>query len=244
MHDLGQGVDGHERPLPFLQSSASRAELLRRLRTALTDGTLRPGDRLPNERHIASASGLSRSTVREVLRDLNREGHLSRYVGRGTFVSQGNGAIGSPDAPDIQTMPLSPRELMEFRAAVEPGLANLVVLNATETQLARLVDIVEHSRDAARPEEAELADRLFHEGLFMATGNRFFGDLGRRISSVRAETAWMKLKGNTFTPQKWRVYWTEHRSISSALNDRDAERAAALLRAHLTGVRDAASLFA
>ncbi len=244
MDEIDLDGDGQERPLPFLQSSVSRAELLRRLRTALTDGTLRPGDRLPNERHIASASGLSRSTVREVLRDLNRDGHLSRYVGRGTFVSHGNAAIGTSETPDIHTLPLSPRELMEFRATVEPGLANLVVLNATEMQLARLVDIVEHSRDAGRPEEAELADRLFHECLFVATGNRFFGDLGRRISAVRAETAWMKLKGNTFTLQKWRVYWTEHRSISSALNDRDAERAAALLRTHLTGVRDAASLFA
>jgi DNA-binding FadR family transcriptional regulator len=228
--------------MPFLDNTATRIDLLRRLRTALTDGTLRPGDRLPNERHIAEISGLSRSTVREVLRDLNREGHLSRHVGRGTFVL--NGAIGKAEAPGLQDVPLSPGELMEFRTTVEPALVSLVVLNASEAQLAQLVEIVENSKNVSRPEEAELADRQFHECLYIATANRFFSDLGRRVSSVRAEIAWMKLKEKNFTTQKWAVYWHEHRMISMALHERDAERAQTLLKAHLSGMHSAAKLLA
>lgn len=231
-----------ERDPSFLGSARTRADLLRQFRVALTDGTLRAGDRLPNERQIANASGLSRSTVREVLRDLDREGHLSRHVGRGTFVAD-TGMMGS-NRSDMLDIPLSPGELMEFRSVVEPTLVNLVVLNASEAQLSRLVEIVEGSRNVTDPQAAEAADRAFHECLFAATGNRLFIDLGRRISSIRAERAWMKLKEKSFTVEKWAVYWNEHRSISMALNDRDADLARTLLKSHLTGVKSAATLMA
>ncbi|TXH32908.1 MAG: FadR family transcriptional regulator [Rhodospirillaceae bacterium] len=226
----------------FFDSARNRADLLRVLRAALTDGTLRAGDRLPNERQIANASGLSRSTVREVLRDLDREGRVLRHVGRGTFVA--DMGLVSADRSAMLDVPLSPGELMEFRSVVEPSLVNLVVLNASEEQLARLVEIVEGSKHAATPQAAEAADRAFHECLFAATGNRFFMDLGRRISAVRAERAWMKLKEKSFSPEKWAVYWNEHRSISRALNDRDADLARSLLKSHLSGVRTAATLLA
>jgi len=231
-----------ERDPGFLNPAQTRADLLKQFRIALTDGTLRAGDRLPNERQIANVSGLSRSTVREVLRDLDREGRVSRHVGRGTFVADLEMAgAGRSSTLDI---PLSPGELMEFRSVVEPALVNLVVLNASETQLSRLVEIVEGSRNAADPLAAEAADRAFHECLFAATGNRFFMDLGRRISSVRAERAWMKLKEKSFTTEKWANYWSEHRSISIALNDRDADLARSLLKSHLSGVKHAATLMA
>jgi len=241
----GPGSDAYgmvEPDLGFLEGARTRADLLRLLRSALTEGLLRAGDRLPNERQIAVVSGLSRSTVREVLRDLDREGRLSRHVGRGTFVV--GMAMAAAERPATLDVPLSPGELMEFRAAVEPALVNLIVLNASEEQLSRLVDIVAGSRDAAGPQEAELADRAFHEGLYTATDNRFFIDLGQRISMVRSERAWMKLKEKSFTLEKWAVYWNEHRQIAMALHDRDAELAQSLLKAHLSGVRSAASLLA
>jgi len=127
--DLDRTVEGDP---TFLGSARTRADLLRLFRVALTDGTLRAGDRLPNERQIANASGLSRSTVREVLRDLDREGRLSRHVGRGTFVAD-TGMMGA-NRSDMLDIPLSPGELMEFRSVVEPTLVNLVVLNASEAQ--------------------------------------------------------------------------------------------------------------
>jgi DNA-binding GntR family transcriptional regulator len=86
-------------------------------------------------------------------------------------------------------------------------------------------------------EEAELADRRFHERLYSATNNRFFADLGRRVAMVRAENAWIKLKSKSFTPQKWTTYRHEHELIAFALHHRDAEQARALLKDHLLGVR-------
>jgi GntR family transcriptional regulator len=50
-------------------------------------GELRPGQRLPPERALASARGVSRMTLRQALGSLADRGLVERGVGRGTFVS-------------------------------------------------------------------------------------------------------------------------------------------------------------
>lgn len=53
----------------------------------IESGQLVPGDRLPSERELARAKGLSRMTVRQALSELVAAGALYREQGRGTFVS-------------------------------------------------------------------------------------------------------------------------------------------------------------
>src|SRR5258706_2134237 len=48
----------------------------------------RPGDRLPSEPDLASAYGVSRPTIRDVLRSLEGDGLVRRVHGVRTFVTQ------------------------------------------------------------------------------------------------------------------------------------------------------------
>jgi GntR family transcriptional regulator len=63
----------------------------------LTDlaASYRPGDRLPSEPELASAYGVSRPTIREVLRSLEGDGLVRRVHGVGTFVTQIQPAVSS-----------------------------------------------------------------------------------------------------------------------------------------------------
>jgi GntR family transcriptional regulator len=62
------------------------AQIEASLRARISAGELSPGERLPAERDLARALGVSRMTVRQALDALSRRGLVERGVGRGTFV--------------------------------------------------------------------------------------------------------------------------------------------------------------
>jgi GntR family transcriptional regulator/MocR family aminotransferase len=63
--------------------------LYRELCSAILDGRLSDGSRLPGSRDFAAQYGISRGTVVNVFERLQAEGYVSSRVGRGTRVSQG-----------------------------------------------------------------------------------------------------------------------------------------------------------
>jgi GntR family transcriptional regulator len=63
-------------------------QLQRLIASAISDGTLRPGDSLPPERDLAMQTGLSRVTVRKAVEGLVASGQLVQRRGSGTFVAQ------------------------------------------------------------------------------------------------------------------------------------------------------------
>ena len=60
--------------------------LVHALETAIEQGDLAPGARLPSERELAGILKLSRTTTTNAYRELESRGVLRRHVGRGTFV--------------------------------------------------------------------------------------------------------------------------------------------------------------
>lgn len=51
-------------------------------------GKWRPGDMLPTEQQLQDQYNVSRTTVRQTMQELELEGHVIRYRGRGTFVAR------------------------------------------------------------------------------------------------------------------------------------------------------------
>lgn len=51
-------------------------------------GEWKAGDQVPGERELSDQFGISRMTVRQALKDLERIGRLTSYQGKGTYVSQ------------------------------------------------------------------------------------------------------------------------------------------------------------
>lgn len=53
----------------------------------ISDGKLRPRDRVPSENELVGSAGVSRMTANRALRELTNEGYVERIAGVGTFVA-------------------------------------------------------------------------------------------------------------------------------------------------------------
>ncbi|MBO0993322.1 GntR family transcriptional regulator [Bacillus sp. SD088] len=62
-------------------------QLRNKLLEKITEGIWPPSTQIPSERELCEEYGVSRMTVREVLKDLAQEGYLIRKRGKGTFVA-------------------------------------------------------------------------------------------------------------------------------------------------------------
>jgi 2-aminoadipate transaminase len=77
-------------------------QLRDQLRALVHAGDLRPGDRIPASRELATTLGVHRTTVANAYAELESEGLIQGHVGRGTFIQRnGNGLKITPPAPPV-----------------------------------------------------------------------------------------------------------------------------------------------
>ena len=64
-------------------------------------GEWKPGEKIPSEEEIQQIFNVSRTTVRQAMREIELEGKINRQAGRGTFVTQPKFVEG-PDAFELE----------------------------------------------------------------------------------------------------------------------------------------------
>ncbi|MBC7940894.1 MAG: FadR family transcriptional regulator [Chitinophagaceae bacterium] len=210
-----------------------KESLLEKLRSR----TWRAGQRLPTERALSEAYGLSRSTVRRVLGDLKRRRLITQTVGSGTYVAEGVHQVLTDLESTTAAGAVSPAELMSARLLLEPALVEMAIGNATAADFARMDECNHHAESAATLEDFERWDAALHEAIAQAAHNGFITGVFRLMNEARAQAEWGVLKRRSATPARRREYQQQHRALVAALKDRDAERARAACLAHLRHVR-------
>ncbi len=138
---------------------------VQRLAQAIKLGALKAGARLPPERVLVERLGVSRTTLREGMRVLQEQGYLKTSRGRsgGSFTAQRQSR--QPTKADIQRianeMGQSLFDLLDMRAAVEPKVAELAALRATDEAIENLRWLVERGKRVPQGELRQ-ADSTLH----------------------------------------------------------------------------------
>ena len=210
------------------------------VRRRIAGGELLSGERLLPERTFAEQYGVSRGTVRDALRRLEEAGFVERRPGSGTYVAWS----------EVETTSIarstSPLELIDARYALEPQIVRLAVLNATGRALARAeraLEVMEGSEGDA--DSFAVGDETFHLALAECTKNAMLIWITQRVSEVRKNAEWARMRQITLSGPMIRRYNAQHREVFEAVRRRDAEQAVRAMRAHLdlarTSLVDAAS---
>lgn len=167
---------------PARRQPASRATA-EAIKSYIADHGLSPGDPMPTENELCDALGVSRSSVREAVRDLStldivevRHGH-GTYVGAMSLAPLVNGLVFRFSLDEERAL-RSLRDVVETRVAIDLSLAAKVVeghRGVHDTRLHQLVD--EMRARSARGETFVEADRQFHARLLRLTGNEILCEL-------------------------------------------------------------------
>src|SRR5690242_12233777 len=99
-------------------------QIVGQLRTAMTDGHLAAGERLPSTRALAATLGVSRTVVTGAYAQLFAEGWIEGRHGSGTYVA--GGAQGGPAVPAV--LPLAGRDRADVAQARPPSPGTLIDL--------------------------------------------------------------------------------------------------------------------
>ncbi|TCL00596.1 GntR family transcriptional regulator [Shimia isoporae] len=193
-----------------LHGNAAYAALLSEIR----NGALSPGDRL-RETDLAARLGISRTPVREAIRQLEADGLVTHVPRQGASVRSLNYA---------EVM-----ELYEMRAVLEGTAARLAVRSASDVEIAELRALNEEIRAAGEGTRAFHLNRSFHALLLNSAKNRFLA------KSVQAMQKAMMILGPTTLSQSERFENAvkEHGDVLDALEARDADAAEAAMRRHI-----------
>ena len=256
-----QNAAGTRTPIP--------AELRYRLAGLILAESARacgPGSRLPTERKLAADMGATRTSIRHALAVLQAQGHISREVGRGTFLrqdpdarEQGAGTIiammdGAPGAaaagPGTSRggqaagpageahAGFAPADVMTIRRLLEPLAMPLVVAWATASDFREMDRCLAGGDRATSYDEFENWDLALHRTIMAASHSPLLGQLYAVIETARHGHSWGDLKRRSASRDRREKYQADHAALVAALRARDSDRATDAMRTHLSRVNN------
>src|SRR6476619_372141 len=121
---------------PGAGGQGSTGEVVSYVRGLIERRELRPGDRLPAERDLATQIGVSRPTIRAGLRTLAAMGVVRSRHGSGTYIPEGPPATNTYAVSFLAARHGFTRdEMYEARRILEVGAAGLAAERATAEQV-------------------------------------------------------------------------------------------------------------
>ncbi len=212
--------------------------ILDHFKEAVSEGAIRPGDRLLPERELAAQFKVSRASLREVLRALEMMGLLSVTPGKGTFVL----------SPDIQTVtgllvlilnlrPALSKDILEVRKIIEIEAVRITCLRLSPEGASELESALKKMHSLSKKEtnglEAAETDFAFHKAIIKATHNDFliflYGAIKILVKQSYTERWVDSLK---YIPDAVKVISEAHQAIFEAIVKGDQDLAEEKMRGH------------
>ena len=201
-----------------------RQHVMDEIGRAIVSGDLKPGKPLPGENQLCKTLGVSRTALREALRELAAKGLVDAKPKVGTVVR--DEANWNFLDVDILTWRLQTdqahnviAELYELRHLIEPVAAYLAAKNATPKEIQILhnayAEMIAAGEDGGK---YTAPDIKFHSTIIAASGNKLFASLARSVSAAL-------LINFDFlrTPPRGHAYFMKgHKDVLDAISNRDS----------------------
>ena len=206
------------------RSSSAVGDVFVAVRDGILSGAFAPGQAI-TESEIATQLGVSRTPVREALRELEVQGLLTRHHRRILVAS-----LSQAEADDVHEIRVA-LETLAVRQAIARKAGESIV-----SQLERTISEMRYEIKSGNTTMALASARAFHHAIFQATDNtmltRFLSQVYNRVDQYRFYNSSQR------SSARLRRTIEEHVAIANAIRDGDAERAQAQMQLHLCASHD------
>lgn len=199
--------------MPTLRRPGLKEEVAGHIRELIFDGQLWPGTRIDQD-ELANSFGISKLPVREALIVLESEGLVETRPHRGTFVAN--------------LQPNDIRDSYQVIGLVSSIAARRAVASITDSEIDQLRDICRRM-EGLLPEQDHDLHQQFHRTIHRAGGSRKLNKMLKWLTNSIPER--LHYNSRQLRP----AVHEEHRRILSAIENRDAEQAAAATVEHFSG---------
>lgn len=213
-------------------------QVAEQMRSAILDGSLASGARLPPERELARQFGVSRATLREALRHLQAQGLIAPR-GRTSPMQAANPDAAASHFREALTQAVRLRDvslpdLIELRLAIETAaIARAAAAPVAEhLEQARAALAVMSRRDVPW-QEFFPADVGFHAALVAASGNQALSLVMLAVRDSIELHLDQTMQARSFPKLRQRIV-AEHAALLNAIERGDEKKAVKLLRSHVT----------
>ncbi len=230
-------------PLTPAPSGASISQgIAHRLEQLILDGRYAPGQKIPSERQLSERLGVSRSIIREGLKELHGRRLIETRHGQGSFVS-GLLTDAERDAPLMQLFHNHARtlyDLYEVREQLEGQAAALAAERGNPRDFHRITQAfvaLEQGNTADAADNAQL-DHAFHHAITEASHNPVLVHVLNSLKSLMLQSVQTSvLNLGAHAPQRQQID-RHHRQIYKAIIRRQAKWAQKVAMAHVRHVSD------
>ncbi len=213
-------------------------EIVEQIREMISQGDLKPGDRIPSERELSAMLGVSRPSVREAIMVLDAMGLVEARQGGGTYVrSLAETSLADPLSQMVEADPRLLPALVEVRKGLESWSACLAAQRADAKDLALLQELVgKMTHKAAKGVWDSDLDARFHSAISAASHNTIQIHVLTSIHSLFYTSLRLSLVDFNQREGDVQLLCRQHQSIYAAIADHDAERARLMMLEHLSAV--------
>ncbi|MED3728752.1 GntR family transcriptional regulator [Priestia filamentosa] len=200
------------------QSDSLQATAYEYLYNKIVNGVIPPGERVV-EQKIVEETGISRSPIREAIRQLASEGLL-------TVLPRGGVRVYRATSADFKS-------LFECRLSLEPTAAYYAALRITDLQMFQFEQLMNEMKQVVEMKDIDqlkILSERFHNMIIESSDNPFLAKIMRQLFTLI--TFYRNAIVNI--PQRVERGLEEHEEIWNAIKNRDAKAAEKLMRDHLT----------
>lgn len=201
--------------------STIRTQVYNIIKQNICEGVYTPGQRL-QETELAAALKVSRSPIREALRQLASDGLVAEFPNRGVFVKEFT-------ARDIE-------EVFDVRVLLESYAIRHSAAHMTPQRMEELMgylDQLVHFHEQGELEEYIRVDAMLHQAIIRLGGNSVVEEMYDRVHSLIQRFRIYSL----ISKQRFDESVQEHRTVVHCLLTGNTEEADRVNQAHLTLAR-------